>query len=327
MPDPRLPPAADNLLVIKVRGLGDTLLATPALRALRQAYPRAGLSVLVSAAGREVLSANPYVDRVMVMADKGWPAALRLMAELRSFHYDGVMALHASLRTALLGLATGAGWRVVHNHSGRNFFATIPIAAPKVSKSAIERDLDAVRALGVPDDGADLDFPLSTEDLRTAKEYLEDHGVAPHQPFWVLAPGAGKAHKACPLDLAVKFLRLARQRFPGPWVLLAGQAEEETARLIQRELDDEPVIFNQSLRQAGALFRLSAGVVTADSGPKHVAVAVGAKTLTLWTDEPLAEWHPYAQDQHAVVRSQSGRVADIGSEDLFQAAVHHFLKG
>jgi heptosyltransferase III len=320
-------PQAANLLVIKVRGLGDTLLATPALRALRRAYPRAGLSVLVSAAGQEALAANPYVDRVLVDDDKRWLATLQHAAELRAFHYDGVVALHASLRTALLALATGAVWRVVHNHSGKNHFATIPITAPKESKSAIERDLDAIRALGVADDGQELDFPLSTDDLRFAREYLEDHGVASHQPFWVLAPGAGKEHKACPPGLAAGFLRQARQRFPGPWVLLAGPADEERVSAIQQELDDPPIVFNQSLATAGALLSLSAGVVAADSGPKHVAVAVGAKTLTLWTDEPLAEWHPYALDQHAVVRSETGRVADLTAEALFQAAVRHFLKG
>lgn len=327
MPNPALPPRADNLLVIKVRGLGDTLLATPALRALRRAYPRAGISVLVSAAGQEVLAANPYVDRVVVCSDKNWWSTLRLAAELRAFHHDGVVALHASLRTALLALATGAAWRVVHNHSGKNHFATIPILAKKESKSAIERDLDAIRALGVPDDGPELDFPLSDDEVRFSRDYLEDHGVASRQPFWVLAPGAGKALKACPAGLAVGFLRLARQRFPGPWVLLAGPAEEELGAAIQRELDDPPLVFNQSLRMAGALMSLSAGVVTADSGPKHVAVAVGAKTLTLWTDEPLAEWHPYALDRHAVVRSETGRIADLTAEALFQAAVRHLLKG
>lgn len=320
-------PPASNLLVIKVRGLGDTLLATPALRALRRAYPRAGLSVLVSAAGQDVLAANPYVDRVLVYDDKHWLSTLRLAAALRAFHYDGVVALHASLRTALLALATGAAWRVVHNHSGQNHFATIPILAAKESKSAIERDLDAIRALGTEDDGQELDFPLSTDDLRFAREYIEDHGVASNQPFWVLAPGAGKAHKAIPPGLVAGFLRLARQRFPGPWVILAGAEDVELASAIERELDDPPIVFNQSLRTAGALMSLSGGVVAADSGPKHVAVAVGAKTLTLWTNEPLAEWHPYPLDQHAVVRSQTGQVADLTAEDVFQAALKHFLRG
>lgn len=315
---------SDNVLVMKVRGLGDTLLATPALRALRQAYPRAGITLVVSPQGEDVLVNNPHVDRVLVYAKKDRGTTYRLMRELRSFEHDLVLALHASFRTALLARATGCARRVVHNHSGRNFFGTIPIRAKKESKSAIERDLDAIRALGLPDAGTRLEFPLKKTDQDAVSDFLDEQDLAPDRPLWVLAPGAGKNRKQWPVRPAAAFLDRIAGKLAGTWIILAGPGDEDLAEQIQKTAQVRPPIFRQSIQQAGALMARARGVITADSGPKHVAVAVGAKTLTLWTDEPEAEWHPYDSAQHALIRSHTGVVADLLPADVAEAALRHF---
>ncbi len=318
---------SNNMLVIKVRAMGDTLLATPALRALRRAYPEARITVLVSPAGKAVLEGNPDIDRIFVYERKSMWYGLKYLLKLNRSKYDLVLALHASFRTALMAYATGTKQRVAHNHSGNNFFSTIPITAKKESKSTIQRDLDAVRALGVPDAGEDLVFPLKKEDHAKADSFLAQNNLANDKPFWILAPGAGKDRKRWTAEAAIEFLdNISRgTKFCAPTcILLSGPEDEELTRTISRTAKCRPVVFNHGIKEAGALMTRSQGVITADSGPKHVAVAVGAKTLTLWTDEPIAEWHPYPLAQHALVKASTGIVTDLSAEEVLQAALRHF---
>jgi len=318
--------AIQSLLVIKVRALGDTLLATPSLRALRRGLPEARITAVVAPAGREILEDNPDVDEILVYdkAMDGWGGWLRFVAGLRRKKYDAAVSLHASFRTALLALASGARIRIVHNHSGRNFFSTLRITAKKESKSAIARDLDAVRALGLADSGDGLTLPLRPRHHESAAAYLREHGLASSKRLYLLAPGAGKERKRWTPEAAAAFLDQVTDRLDSDWVLLAGPAEQGMADAIRQLAKNKPRIFARGIKEAAALMACCQGVVTADSGPKHVAVAMGTPTLTLWTDEPEAEWHPYDHGRHALLRSRTGIVADIAAGEAVQAAVDHF---
>jgi ADP-heptose:LPS heptosyltransferase len=320
------PKLIHRILVIKTRALGDTLLATPALRALKQALPDARLTAVVSPEGREVLEANPDVDELLTYSKTHpkWGYHLHFMAELRQREFDLAVALHASFRTALLARLSGARVRVVHNHSGRNFFSNRRILAKKESKSTIQRDLDAIRALGFPEAGEQLTFPVAEAHRVSARAFLKGHGLEGSKRLFLLAPGAGKERKRWTAAAAAAFLNQIIRRLDSDWILLTGPAEQELGEMIRRQVKNPLPIFSRSLKEAGALMSLSQGMITADSGPKHVAVAVGLPTLTLWTDEPEAEWHPYALDQHGLVRSPTGVVADIKAEDVVAAAEKHF---
>ncbi len=314
-----------RLLVIKVRALGDTLLATPALRALRRGFPQARITMVVSPQGREVLIGNPDVDEVLVF-DKSQINPLyhaQFLLRLLSGKFDLGVALHATPRTAWMLWAAGIPHRVVHNHSGKNTLATIPIHAPKEAKSTIERDLDAVRALGLSEVGTDLEFCVEPRYHAFVKKFLDDHKLKARQ-YFVLVPGAGKVRKRWTAAAAAEFLTLMQKRYHQSWVLLAGPQEQALCAEIVRGVSFPLPIFSRGLKEAGALLAHSRGVVTTDSGPKHVAVAMHAKTLTLWTDEPEAEWHPYDRCQHALVHSPTGEVPDLTAQQVLAAAQKHF---
>jgi len=315
----------ERLVVIKLRGLGDTLLSTPALRALRRAFPRAHLTAVVSPAGQSVLAANPDVDEIWVYdkAQAGGWRALRFMRRLARGRFSLAIALHASFRTALLALASGAAVRVVHNHSGPNYFSTVKLPVPKVSQSAMARDLDAIRALGLATAGEQLTFPVSAEAQAGIRPFLRSLRLAPRSQPMLLVPGAGKTRKCWAAAPAAAFLDAAARRGVR-WIILSGPDDAGLAREIQSLAASHPPVFTGTLSEVGALMTQCRGVVTTDSGPKHVAVAVGVPTLTLWTDESEAEWHPYDQNRHALVYSPSGVVADIPVRAVVSAATTHF---
>jgi ADP-heptose:LPS heptosyltransferase len=316
--------AVRRILVIKLRAMGDTLLATPTLSALRLNFPESHLTTLVTPLGASVLETNPDLNEVMV-CDKsrmGGFALWRLLARLRHERFDLAIALHATWRTAWMAFCTGAKYRVVNNHSGKNYFATVPIHAKKEAKSSIERDLDAVRALGLPAATGPLVLPLTPEDHAAAMRFCSAHALDQARLFFVLAPFSGKPEKTWPQEKVIRFLDLAQRALPAArWALLAGPAE---AKLEARGMGVP--VFTSTIRAAGALMARSAGVITADSGPKHVAVAVGARTLTFWTIEPEAEWHPYPKDEHALVYCNRTSVHDLAPEVVLERLLQHFAR-
>lgn len=317
-------------MVCKVRGMGDTLLATPALRALREGFPNAVLALVVSPVGQEVLATHAGFQAVWSY-DKSFSGTLRLIARIRAFGPDLAVVLHATPRMGWIARLSGAPWRVVHNHSGKNYFSTFPIPAPKQSKSAIQRDLDAIRALGIEPRDEKPDFPIPPESRVRVRDFLISRGIVDAAgkktgPWMVLAPGAGKTEKTWNPAAASEFLGLAREKWPAlAWVLLDGPGGGELIRGILRRTVSGPPVFSGTLPEVGALLAQCGGMVTADSGPKHLAAAVGARTLTFWTREPEAEWHPYSLRDHALVYSSSDTLAGLSAARVLEAAGRHFF--
>lgn len=315
-----------NILIIKIRALGDTLLATPSFAALKQAWPEAKLTALVSPQGYAILKALPYLDTIRVF-DRSMSLIdyVKFIWKLRAQKFDLVIALHASFRTALIARLVGGKNRVVHNHSGKNYFSTLPITAKKEAKSSIERDLDAIRALGIQPETTCPQVVFDEKDKEVARDFIRQNMSGSSRGFMIVAPGAGKPRKTWPIENVISFLNRAIRQTDLHWVVLAGPNEQDLVESLNRQkLDKKISIFKGSVKSAAALMSLAGGMITADSGPKHIACAVGLATLTLWTDEPVVEWHPYDHHYHELIMSPTGLVADIDPELVMKRAQQHF---
>jgi heptosyltransferase-1 len=245
-----------------------------------------------------------------------------LWTQLQAERFDLAVCLHASFRTALLGWASGAERRSIRNHSGPDWLTTLPAAEPKEPKSIIQRDFDALRACGLTptDEHPRLALPASAKAAaakRVKAWRLKGKPV-------LIFTGAGKPEKKWPLD---RFMALAwrlRQAGRAP-VFLGGPGEPSLAA----ESAKAGAVYDQvaDLKELGAVCALAKSAIGNDSGPRHIAAASGARTLTLFGPETLREWHPYRrQDGHWAVQPQSG---DIGvlSLDVVLAEAQAWLKG
>ena len=315
-----------KILVIKTRALGDTLLATPTIHALRQEFLQAYLTVLVSPKGQEIVQANPDIDEIIVYDKTNFnlKAYWQLIKKIKREKFDLSIALHASFRTALIARLSQAPYRVVNNHSGSNYFATIKIIEPKIAKSSIQRDLDAVRALGInknPSEKLILNINISAN--QRVEEFLETNKIIKDN-YLVLFPDASKEYKKMPINLAVDILSAIYFTSKLPWVILSSPNNKVLAEEIKKRLNLPVSIFAGNIKEVGVLLNMSQGLVTTDSGPKHIAVAVNTPTLTLWTNEPESEWHPYAREKHKILRSNTGKISDISSAEVVTKIKHFF---
>lgn len=308
--------AVRSIVLIKLRAIGDAVLALPSLRALRRGFPVARITVLAPPAALGVYQDDPNCDGLLTY-DARAPFKpdhyAPLVVGLRALRPDLAVCLHASFRTALLGRLSGARWRSVRNHSGPDWFCNLPAGIPKEPKSAVQRDFDALRALGLTPIDARPRLALSARSLDEAARLGRAWHLGPRTVL--LFPGAGKLEKRWPLD---RFLALARLLYRGGWRPLLLTAPGEPPLRAQARALRASWGCVADLKVLGALCRLAGAAIGNDSGPRHIAAASGARTLTFFGPEGLREWHPYAKAAgHWALRADSGRVQDLTLETVW----------
>jgi ADP-heptose:LPS heptosyltransferase len=309
-----------RILLVKLRAIGDAVLTLPSLEALHRGFPQARISVLCPPLAREVYSEDPRVDEVLPY-DKAWFRSLghhaRHAQGLQERHFDLAVCLHASLRSALLGWLSGAPWRSIRNHSGPDYFSNLAAREPKEAKSIIQRDFDALRALGLDPQDERPHLALASWAKAEAVQRWKAWRL-PAKGVLTLFPGAGKPEKRWPLERWLSLARaLKRQR--RTTLLLTAPGEPSLEREAKAVGGRGACV--DSLQVLAALCQRSGHSLGCDSGPRHLAAAVGARTLTLFGPETLREWHPYKQrDGHWAVQAPSGDMAGLSVEEVLGAA-------
>lgn len=314
--------APRKILAIKLRALGDTILMTAPLLELRKAYPNAEIHVVVTEAWAPLLENHPAVDRIYTYvrresAPSRAKAIARLAIDLRKNKYDCVVNFHASPSSSALAAAMGAKVRSIHyhGHKDKNRYSTVTVPGKGVLKPVIERDMDVVRALGphiAP--GAMPKIFLDAQETTRALQRLEQMGL--YGPILALGIGASRETKVWPLERYAELAIRWCDQYRGSVIVFHTRQEELLSHRFFDALDRKLVEWYADpqarkavrarilaeiqlpLRLLASMLKASTLYIGNDSGPKHVAVAVGTPTITIFGPEDPFEWHPYPQDLH-----------------------------
>ncbi len=285
-----------NILIIKLRYIGDVLLTTPTLRAIKVAQPEVRITMMVNRGTEDVLCGNPDMDEIMVL-DKGSLAAQgRLIAEIRRRRFDTVIDLTDGDRSAFLSWISGAPVRIGFNdeHRWRGRCYTQVVQSLPGVRHRIERDMEVLKLLNIEPGSKVPQLRLTVEDENSADQLLEQFGIQRSQSIVVLQPGARYWFKAWPPE---RFAELAdRLAFEhGCQVLIGGtQQEINLAQQICQKAKSSPAIMagRTTIRQFAAITKRSALFVGSDSGAMHIASAVGTPVVALFGPSNPHEWGP-----------------------------------
>jgi lipopolysaccharide heptosyltransferase II len=289
-----------EFLVIETGLIGELLVATPALRAIRKAYPKARVTVMARPASAAVLVGNPAVDRLLPLSKDergGFFGAMRLASWIRAKKFDAAFVLHTSFRSALAAAMGAVPVRAGLTHEGRGFLLTHK--APRDLRAhRTDENLRVLGLLGIPSDGADLEMHLTDEERGEASELLRASGAgASGLPLVGLHPGAGNVNRRWPAEsfAALGAKIAATGRFEP--VFFFGPADQEFERTIaahyqRADLPPPPLVSPKNVRVLGAAFERTAAVVANNSGPMHVAAAVCVPGVFVHGPTPVARWAP-----------------------------------
>ncbi|MGE5279620.1 MAG: lipopolysaccharide heptosyltransferase II [Deltaproteobacteria bacterium] len=278
----------EKIIVVEVNWLGDILFSTPALRALRRDHPRAYIAVLVVPRGKQVLSGNPYIDELIIFDEekrhRGWRGKWRLVRDLKIRRFTLAYILRPSVsRTLLLWLA-GVKRRIGFDRKAP-FLLTEAVAPPqdaRMHRGDVYYYL--VERQKIPAGERFCDFYVAPADRVYIDDFLRLRGCGRGRSFAALHVGGNWEPKRWPKDSFAELVRRLREEYDVQAVISGSVLDDPLAREIADALATKPVIAcgQTTLRQLGALFERAAVVVSADSGPLHVAAAVKARVIGLF---------------------------------------------
>jgi predicted lipopolysaccharide heptosyltransferase III len=285
-----------NVLIIKLRYIGDVLLATPTVRAIKAARPDVRVTMMVNRGSEDVLSGNPDLNEILVL-DKGSLAAQwRLIVGLRRRRFDTVIDLTDGDRSAFLSWISGApvriGFNDEHRWRGRCYTYVVP-PVPGV-RHRIDRDLAELKPLGVHASEKPPGLWLTGEDEARADQLLDRLGIRRDRPVIIIQPGARYWFKAWPYE---RFAELADRLASdyGCQVLIGGSREEEAlAQRIHEAAKSRPISMAglATLKQFAVIAKRAALFVGNDSGAMHIVAAVGTPMVALFGPSNPDEWGP-----------------------------------
>jgi heptosyltransferase III len=285
-----------NSLVIKLRYIGDVLLATPTVRAMKAARPDARVTMMVNRGTEDVLSGNPDLDEIIVLDKGSLTAQSRLIAGLRHRGFDTVIDLTDGDRSAFLSWVSGAPVRIGFNdeHRWRGKYYTQVVEPVPGVRHRIDRDLEALKPMNIQANSRNPQLWLSLEEANSADQLLDQLGILRSQPYVILQPGARYWFKTWPTE---RFAELADELTAqyGCQVLIGGSAQDiDLAQQIRQTAKSSPVIMagRTTVKQFAAIAKQSALFVGSDSGAMHIAAAMGTPVVALFGPSSPHEWGP-----------------------------------
>jgi predicted lipopolysaccharide heptosyltransferase III len=292
-----LVPAPERILVIKLRYVGDVLLATPVLSRLRENFPKARLAMLVNPGTDDVVRDHPALDEVLVLERGNLARQWRFVQDLRRRRFDLVIDLTDADRSALLSWLSSAPVRLGYNSEGRwrGVLYTQVVAADRSAMHTVHYHLKAIEALGLAGPPLAPILAVAPEARREADRLLREAGVDGARPFVCLHPGARWWFKAWPAERFAALADLIQQETPAQALFLGGEQERSLESRIADDMKTpfRSLIGKTGLRALAAVLERAALMVSNDNGPMHMAAALGVPVIGLFGPSDPAVWGPW----------------------------------
>jgi heptosyltransferase-1 len=310
-----------NILIVKLSAVGDVVHTLPALSGLRKLYPDAHITWVIEEASADLITGHPYLDCVIVSHRKKWLADIRcgkirkifleikdFIHALRSRPYDLVIDFHGLFKSAIIVLLSSGkrkvGYDSMQELSGLFLNEKIP---ENMNKHAVDRYLDFLRYLGMNETKPDFLISTTDENRNRVEQLLQASAVDPRKPLVAVSPVALWETK---LWEDAKFARLCDRIHEelNVNVILTGAVYEDLAR-IQSLMKTSAINLGgkTTLRDLAYLYKKASLLITTDSGPMHMAAAVGTPVVALFGPTDSARTGPYGKGHTVICTSLSCR--------------------
>lgn len=306
-----------SILVIKLCCLGDGVLALPAIRALKQRYPAARLTMICTPRNTEAFRGQEFIDECVELPLTGLEGLGELFRSSLGAFRKAVAAGRACRPqvavdldlyykvTPILAFLSGAAVRVGFDTAGKNRAGLFTHRAPRAAdKHELECFLDVLGALGITTDDRSTCLWQDPEAVGTVREKLLGAGIDPGTGYAVVAPGSSRnwPEKRWAPDRFAALGTWLAERHGLPVVLIGAGFEAELAEAIAADIQGRAVSFagTSSIRETIEILRSAAIVVSNDSGPMHLAAAVGAPVVGIFGPTNPVKWRPWGERARVV---------------------------
>jgi lipopolysaccharide heptosyltransferase I len=315
----RMPAAYENILLIKPSALGDIVMALPSLSALRRSFPQARITWLVRPEFAPLIEGHPHLDEILLfdrkLLSRAWcsPTAFRslvsLIGKLRRRRFDVVLDLQGLFRSASMAWLSGCPQRFgPHWREMTHWFYTTAIPPRVEWIHVVDYYLKLVEAMGASDLRAEFVLPEKPQAAASAREMMSRQGIDPDR-YAIIIPGSAQVSKCWPVErFAALADRLSAEH--GLTVIATGGKSEIAAIEQIRRRAKRPIASlggRTSLPELVEVLRGAKLVVSNDTGPGHIAAALGKPLVMMFSWSNPLRVGPYRRPGCVVARDAAAR--------------------
>ncbi len=303
-----------RILVIRMGPFGETLLITPVLRALRSSLPHAHITVMVGFDKVDLVSENPNINEVIAYEKQN----AELIRELRRHHFHLAVILQPTFRLVLLALIAGIKYRVgFETRKGGRLLLT-KYARDDRTQHETDRYLSVVRAAGIQPVTREIEMSVTEDAEQWAREFLIRSGISEERLLIGINPGCVWPKRQWAKERFAEVGDILASEYDAHILITIGPNEIGLGMEIAAMMSHEPVILeNTTLMRVAAAFKQCALLISNDTGPMHIGIAVGTPTIGLFGISDPNRWGPIGS-QHAIVHRKG--IEAITVDDVMAVA-------
>lgn len=328
-----------RILVVRQHDqIGDLLIATPALRALRERFPQAYITVVVRQLTQEILINNPYIDEVLVYYRQlqHWSLSTFLTFIRRIRPYDLAVVLNTvsrSFSSDLIAWLSGAKYRLGSMYKkygpgpGDLFYNLAVPVDTQNEKSQVDSNLDVVRYIGADTTDKSYILVLTEAEILQGQQMLQSLSIPPARWLIGVHLGARFENKRWPLDKYAHLCDALVELYGAKIILTRGPGEEKLVETLKEQVKNKESVFISpptTLRTLAGLVRNFDLYIGNDTGALHIAASQKVPLIGLYGPSNPAQWKPIG-DIYLAIRKENRKIDSISVEDVL-AGVEVLLK-
>ena len=312
-----------NILIVRTDRIGDVVLTSPVIKALREARPDSRISILVAPATRDLVDGNICLDEVLVDdrngEHKGLLGFIKLIKRLRRQKFDYVLVLHTKKRTNLACFLSGIPVRIGYKNNKFGFLLNRPIPDVRHKGESHEAQycLDVLKEIGIESHDMDIALPVKEDALRWVDQFRREHHISEQDRLFAIHPGASDPSKRWPESRFAEAVDTLIDQYQAKIVMVGASDIDPIAKKIISLSKNQAVnlVGKTTVGQLAGLLMRCDLLVSNDSGPVHVAAGVGTPVVSIFTrNQPginPERWKPLGEKARVVSVSsfQSGGIS------------------
>lgn len=278
-----------RILLIRTDRIGDVALSTPAIKAVRDRYPDAYIAFMVRPCAKDIVEGNPCLDEVIIYekegTHKGFFSTLLFALNIRKKRFDTAIILHPTNRAHIIAFAAGIPNRIGWNRK-LPFLLTKAVKDEKFlgKKHEFAYTLDILREIGIKTEEGTLSISVKKSDDESINSKLSSMGVLNSDLLIAVHPSASCPSKRWPPERFASLINRLKKSYDLRFVLVSGPEEKAHAARLKGMLECGVLDFSgqTSVGELAALLKKCALFISNDSGPVHIAAAVGTPSVVIF---------------------------------------------
>ena len=290
----------EKILLIRLDRIGDVVLSTPAIKAVRDAYPDSFISFMVRPYARDIIEGNPYLDEVMIYdKPKGLVENIKFIKMLRQRRFDLAIALHPTTRTHLIIAFVGIPERIGYDRKW-GWLLTKKMQHTKQlgAKHETEYALDLLRYIGIEVSDKTLYMPITDKSEHRVNDIFSRYNIKDKDVVVTINPSASCPSKQWSRERFARVCDELVRRYGARIIMISNAVDAKLANSVASMMKAEKINLSgvTTVSDIASILKRSTLFISNDSGPVHIACAVGTPVVAIFgrSDKGLSpkRWGP-----------------------------------